>query len=270
MRFFPDLDQGALSGFNRVLTGANLATVVDENGDTVSGVGLTVPAFSTFNNSATTASTSGDASWVSPSSHLTDPLALSAVDAWVNFVHTGLTNGQYTVETWSYTQAALATRVYQARVNGGTSQIQNTNENTSQVLRFEPITVSDGTLTVSFARHSSSSGGTAYVRAWRVIPFVATPEMTVTTDDIQPGTAENILCTNFGAAPDDTTMSLNVFDDGVGTNSMALSVTVTDNMDDTYDLDFTPPALPSSGSASYIRFTDTDAGITHTISIDTV
>lgn len=283
VQFFWDNNQGAQTGWNRLqLTsgttgnGVSIASgsVVDPANSVVSGVGIDLSGITgatVFNSTTGPATTSGDAAWVSPASHFGDALQLSTVDLFYPHVIPGLGTTPHTVELFGTSASGANNRYMQARVNGGTVQVLNiSNAQGTNILRFENIAPVAGEITIEVARHSSSTGGNAYFYVGRIFEYVASPTMTVTTDDIQPETAENILCTNFDAAPDDTTMALNAFDDGVGTNSMALSVTVTDNLDGTYDLDFTPPALPASGSASYIRFTDEDAGITHTISIDTV
>lgn len=273
LRAFWDQNQGALTGWNRMLAaGGTISPAVNEAGDNISGVTLVVPAFTAFNSTAGPASTSGDAAWITPSTHFADAISLSAVDTWFNHVITGLGSTPHTIEVFGYSQPATTNRFLQARVNGGTAQVMATPGNGTNVLRFENITPVSGEITISVARHSTSVGGNTYGTAFRIYEFVAEASMTITTDggEIRAGEPFNVLCEDFGAAPDGDTFAVNTLVDGVAVSSLPIAVTVTDNMDGTYDLDGTAPSLPVSGSAASARFTDAAAGITHTISIDTV
>lgn len=283
VQFFWDNNQGAQTGWNRLqLTsgttgnGVSIASgsVVDPANSVVSGVGIDLSGITgatVFNSTTGPATTSGDAAWVSPASHFGDALQLGTVDLFYSHVITGLGSTPHTVELFGTSAAGANNRYMQARVNGGTVQVLNiSNAQGTNILRFENITPVAGEITIEVARHSSSTGGNAYFYVGRIFEYVASPTITFTTGDLQPGVAFNAVCTNFSAAPDDATFAVNTLVDGVVVNSLSVAVTVTDNLDGTYDIDGTMPALPTSGSASGLRFTDTGAGITHTASIDTV
>lgn len=275
IRSFFDNNNGTVTGWNRMLSATNISagSVVDHNGDVVTGVSITVPTTVMYNSSVGggPASTSGDASWVSPSTHFSDRLQLDVVDTWLSVVYGGLDDEtEYLVMVWGWLSGG-GTRVTQGRVNGGTIQTLNTVNNTTDVMSFV-VSPSSWNITLELARHSTSTSGPAYAQCVYIDTYVADASMTITTDsgELVAGNAFNILCENFAAAPDDATFAVNTLVSGTVVNSLSVAVSVTDNMDGTYDLDGTMPALPSTGSASGIRFTDAGASITHTISIDTV
>lgn len=298
IQFFWDNNQGAQPGWNRLqLTGGTTGSgvdiaagsVVDPNGDVVAGVSFDLSGIlasmgssvttTVFNSTAGPATTSGDAAWVSPASHFGDALQHSAVDLWYpERINVPNDTPAQTIELFGTSASAANNRYLQARVNGGTPQILNvSNAQGTNVMRFENVEpLADGggeyylIETARYVSGATGGGGNSYFYAGRMFDFVASPTIIFTTGDLQPGVAFNAVCTNFSAAPDDATFAVNTLVDGVVVNSLSVAVTVTDNLDGTYDIDGTMPALPTSGSASGLRFTDTGAGITHTASIDTV
>lgn len=283
LRFFMDHDRGAQAGWNRLqlsggITGTGVdkaaGTVIDQAGDVIAGVAIDVPDGSIYNTTTGPTLTSGDAAWVSPSTHFADGLRLSTVDGWHDIVISGLGTQPHTVELFGWGIGADG-RAIHGRVNGGTSQILNVSANTqaesANIIRFENVVPVSGAITIGIARHSSSIGN-AYFHAGRIFPYVAPTTMTVETDDgvLMAGNAFSILCEEFAAAPDGATFTVNTLVDGVTTRSDVIGATVTNNGDGTYTLTGTMPALPASGSTTGPRFTDAPAGITHTMSVATV
>lgn len=250
--------------------GGTINPAVDQAGSNISGVTIVCPAVTIFNSTTGPASTSGDAAWITPSTHFADRLQLSTVDAWVSHQITGLGTTPHTIEVYAWSSGTV-NRFMQARVNGGAAQVMDPSNNTTNVLRFENVVPVAGVITLEVARHSTSVG-TTYMNAFRIFEYVALPTMEITTNggELVAGSAFNILCDNFSAAPDDATFAINTLEDGEVVSSFPLAVTVTNNGDGTYDLDGTMPSLPVSGSASGLRFSDAGALISHTVSIDTV
>lgn len=292
LRAYFDNNQGATPGWNRMRlsggtsgNGLSIAegAVVDPDGDIIADCSIDLSgiiAAAIFNSSATTAVPSGDAAWVSPVNIVAvDGLQLSVVDSWIP-VRVNVPDGSpnHVIEGFGTSAAGANNRWVQVRVNGGTPQLLNvSNAQGTNIVRFtniEPLTDGGGEYyLIEIARHSSSSGGNSFLNALRVFPYLVSPVMTVTTDggSVVEGEAFEVLCENFGGVPDGDTFAFNTWSDEVIVATLPVTVSVTDNLDDTYTLAGTYPELPpTSTPISYARFGDVDALVTHTMTIDTV
>ena len=274
---FFDNNNGALTGWNRMLSATNIpaGSVVDDTNTVVPGVSITVPTTVMYNSGVGggPASTSGDASWVSPSTHFSDRLQLDTIDSWLPVVYGGLDDEtEYLVMVWGWLGSG-ANRITQGRVNGGSIHTLSTVNNTTNVMSFVVNPVS-GNITLELARHSTSSGGPAYAQCVYIGEYVAAPTLIVQNGDLQPGKESEILCTNFPTAPDASTAALITYVNGIATNSMLVSANVTDNLDTTYTVRFTMPAWSTvvGATAASLRTTHVDIpngiNITHKFTIN--
>jgi hypothetical protein len=144
-------------------------------------------------------------------------------------------------------------RTLGANVNGGAEQTLLTTNNTTSTLIFAGVSPVSGAITVNLR---TADGGNAYINASRISAAAAVPTITLTQTEITPGGTISGSYSNWGGtAPTKLEGIRGANSIGTDTGEITGFTVTGDGTSGTFTA--TIEDLTESGSAQYLRFSDT-------------